>query len=99
MNDPNAPRVHVRRRRSTRRHRRNRLLRRMLLATVFVLGGIAGAALLPFDFSSYLRSSLILHPPAQWKSADVRRDLALAATLDTDSRELPAKPISLLSIR
>jgi hypothetical protein len=92
-NDPNAPRVHVRRRRPTRRHRRNLLLRRILFATVFVLGGIAGAALLPFDFSSYLRSSLISHPPAQWKSADVRRDLALAATLDTDSRELPAKPM------
>lgn len=92
MNDPNAPRVRVRRR-ASRRHRRNRLLRRILFASVFVLGGMAGAALLPFDFSSYLRSSLISHPPSQWKSADVRRDLALAATPDTDSRYLPAKPV------
>ena len=89
MNDPDTPRVRVRRR-PTRRHRRNRLFRRALLASVFVLGGIAGAALLPFDFGSYLRSSLISHPPTQWKSADVRRDLALAATLDADSRVLPA---------
>lgn len=90
MNDPNALRVRVRR--PSRRHRRNRLLRRILLASVFVLGGMAGAALLPFDFSSYLRSSLISHPPSQWKSTDVRRDLALAATLDGDSAYRPAKP-------
>ena len=92
MNDPKAPGVRVRRR-PTRRHRRSRLLRRTLLAAVFVLGGMAGAALLPFDFSSYLRSSLISHPPAQWKNADVRRDLALAATLEGDSPALPAKPV------
>jgi hypothetical protein len=91
VNDPNAPRVRVRR--PTRRHRRNRLLRRILFASVFVLGGMAGTALLPFDFSSYLRSSLISHPPSQWKSADVRRDLALAATLDGDSSYRPPKPL------
>jgi len=64
----------------------------MLLATVFVLGGMTGAALLPFDFSSYLRSSLYSHPPTQWNSADVRRDLALAATLDANSHTSPAQP-------
>jgi PEP-CTERM motif-containing protein len=92
VNDPKAPGVRIRRR-PTRRHRRNRLLRRILLASVFVLGGMAGAALLPFDFSSYLRSSLASHPPTQWNNADVRRDLALAATPEGDSRDLPAKPV------
>jgi len=52
VNDPNGPGVRVRRRR-TRRHRRNRLIRRSLLAVVFLLGGLTGAALLPIDFGSF----------------------------------------------
>jgi hypothetical protein len=45
----------------------------------FVLGGLLGAALLPFNFSSYLASSFRSHPASQWSNGDVRRDLALSA--------------------
>jgi PEP-CTERM motif len=61
----------------------------MVLAAVFVLGGIAGAALLPLDFGSYLSSSFSSRPAPEWKNGDVRRDLALAAA--QDSSDLPAK--------
>ena len=89
MNDPIG--VHVRMRRRTRRHRRNRLIRRGLLAAVFVLGGLAGAALLPFDFGSYLVSSFSSHPVSEWNSGDVRRDLALSAVADSDSSAAPSR--------
>jgi hypothetical protein len=94
VNDPNAPSVRVRRR-ASRRHRRNRSVRRILLAIVFVMGGMAGAALLPFDFSSYLRLSFVSNPATQWKSSDARRDLALAAALDAESRvpDKTARPV------
>lgn len=88
MNDPKGPRVRVRRR--TRRHRRNRLIRRSLLASVFVLGGMVGAALLPIDFGSFLASSFFSRPASQWSSSDVRRDLAQAASPAYD-RDLPSK--------
>ncbi len=91
MNDPKGPRVRVRRR--TRRHRRNRLIRRYLLASVFVLGGLTGAALLPIDFGSFLASSFASHPAPEWSSGDVRRDLALSAAAGADASELPAKDV------
>jgi PEP-CTERM motif len=91
VNDPNGPRVRVRRRRS-RRHQRNRLYRRVILCSVFLLGGLAGAALLPFDFASYLRSSLTSQPPAQWSNTDVHRDLAFMASPDSETQQRSAKP-------
>ncbi|MGC2197902.1 MAG: PEP-CTERM sorting domain-containing protein [Terriglobales bacterium] len=90
MNDPKGPRVRVRRR--TRRHRRNRLIRRSLLAAVFVLGGLTGAALLPIDFGSFLASSFSSHPAPEWSSGDVRHDLALSAAAGTDA-SAPAKDV------
>jgi len=96
VNDPNGPPVRVRRRRPTHRHRRNRFYRRTLLAAVFVLGGLAGAALLPFNFGSYLVSSFSSHPAPEWKNADVHRDLALSAAPESDSPNLPiakARPV------
>jgi len=90
LNDPNGRRVRVRRR--TRRHRRNRLIRRSFLAAVFVLGGLAGAALLPIDFGSYLASSFTSRPATQWGSGDVRRDLALSAAGAADASG-PAKEV------
>jgi PEP-CTERM motif len=88
LNDPN--RVVVRVRRRTRRHRRNRLIRRGILAAVFVLGGLAGAALLPFHFSSYLASSFSRRPAPQWTSSgDVHRDLAFSAMADPDASAAP----------
>jgi PEP-CTERM motif-containing protein len=89
LNDPNGRRVRVRRR--TRRHRRNRLIRRSLMATVFVLGGLVGAALLPIDFGSYLASSFTSRPATQWSSGDVRRDLALSASSAADSSKSQVK--------
>ena len=91
MNDPNGPRVRARRRRS-RRHRRNRLYRRVLLCSVFLLGGLAGAALLPFDFASYLRSSLASQPAAQWSHTNIHRDLAFMASPDSETQQKSAKP-------
>jgi len=96
VNDPSGPRIRVRRR--TRRHRRNRLIRRSLLAVVFILGGLAGAALLPIDFGSFLASSFSSHPAAEWREqGDVRRDLALsAAPSDVPSKEVrPVYPYSI----
>jgi hypothetical protein len=93
VNDPNGPLVRVRRRRRSHRHRRNRSYRRALMAAVFVLGGLAGAALLPFDFGSYLTSSFSSHPATQWKNADVHRDLALSAAPDSDSSDQRAANI------
>lgn len=93
MTDPNGLRVRVRRRRRTHRHRRNRLYRRLLFAIVFVLGGLAGAALLPFDFGSYLASSFSTHPATEWKQGDVRRELALAASADSDLAAAKARPV------
>ena len=91
MTDPNGPRVRVRRRtRRTRRHRRNRLFRRSLLAAIFVLGGLTGAALLPFNFGSFLASSFSSRPPVQWMESDVRRDLSLSAAATADSN-LPSR--------
>jgi PEP-CTERM motif len=87
VNDPN--RVVVRVRKRTRRHRRNRLIRRGVLAAAFVIGGLAGAALFPFDFSSYLSSSFSAHPASEWTSrGDVHRDLALSAA-DSDASAAP----------
>lgn len=98
MNDPATVPTRVRRR--TRRHRRNRLLRRILLAAAFVMGGLAGAALLPFDFGSYLASSFSSHPAQAWSISDVHRDLAFSAMGDSDasqpSRE--ARPVYPYSI-
>lgn len=85
MNDPSTVPTRVRRR--TRRHRRNRLLRRSLLAAVFVMGGLTGAALLPFDFGSYLASSFSSHPAQQWSNGDVHRDLALSAVGESDASQ------------
>ena len=90
MNDPSRVVVRVRRRR-TRRHRRNLLIRRGLLASVFVLGGLASAALLPFDFSSYLASSFSSHPAAEWIRGDVHRDLALSAAAGSDASATPSR--------
>jgi len=96
--DPKVVRVRVRRR--TRRHRRHRLIRRCLLATAFVLGGLTGAALLPIDVGSFLASSFSAHPPAQWTESDTRRDLSFSAALAADgkapSRE--ARPVYPYSI-
>ena len=78
-------------RRRTRRYRRNRRIRRYLVATAFVLGGLLGAALLPFNFSSYLASSFRSHPAAQWSNSDVRRDLALSAAADAEVSDGPSK--------
>ena len=99
MTDPNGPRVRVRRR--TRRHRRSRLIRRCLLAAIFVLGGLTGAALLPIDFTSFLASSFSSHPPVQWTESDVRRDLSFSAAATADptlpSRETrPVYPYSIV---
>jgi len=95
VNDPN--RVVVRVRKRTRRHRRNRLIRRGVLAAALVLGSVAGAALLPFDFSSYLISSFSTQPASEWTSrGDVHRDLALTAATDSDASASPdrkARPI------
>lgn len=93
MNDPNGRVVRVRRR--TRRHRRNRLIRRSLLATVFVLGGLVGAALLPIDFGSFLASSFSSRPATEWNNTDVRRDLAFSATpaADPDAPSKEARPV------
>jgi hypothetical protein len=91
LNDPNGPRVRARRRRS-RRHRRNRLYRRAILCSIFLLGGLAGAALLPFDFASYLRSSLASQPAAQWSNTNIHRDLAFMASPDSETRQKSAKP-------
>jgi hypothetical protein len=88
VTDPKGPRVRVRRR--TRRHRHNRLIRRCFLAAIFVLGGLTGAALLPFNFGSFLASSFSSHPPAQWTESDVRRDLSFSAAATADSA-LPSK--------
>jgi hypothetical protein len=88
LNDPS--RVVVRVRRRTRRHRRNRLIRRAFLAVVFVLGGLAGAALLPIDFSSYLTSSFSSRPAPEWVSGgDVQRDLALSAAASSEASAAP----------
>lgn len=98
MNDPNGLGVRVRRRR-TRRHRRNRVIRRSLLALVFLLGGLTGAALLPIDFSSFLASSFSSRPAPEWSnSGDVRRDLALsAAASDAPSKDnRPVYPYSIV---
>jgi hypothetical protein len=95
LNDPS--RVVVRVRRRTRRHRRNRLIRRVLFSAVFVFGGLAGAALLPIDFSSYLASSLSSRPAPEWTSGgDVHRDLALSAAATSDASGDPnrkARPV------
>jgi hypothetical protein len=88
VNDPKGPRVRVRRR--TRRHRRNRLIRRCLLASVFILGGMVGAALLPGDFGSFLASSFSSRPASEWSNSDVRRDLSLSAGTIYES-DLPSK--------
>jgi hypothetical protein len=87
-------------RRRTRKHRRNRLIRRGLLATAFVLGGLVGAALLPFDFGSFLASSFSSHPAAEWTNTDVRRDLAFSATpgADPDAPAKEARPVYPYSI-
>ena len=91
MNDPSRVVVRVRRRR-TRRHRRNLLIRRGLLAAFFVLGGLAGAALLPFNFSSYLASSFSSRPAPEWiRGGDVHRDLALSAAADSDASATPSR--------
>jgi hypothetical protein len=99
VTDPNVVRVRVRRR--TRRHRRHRFIRRCLLATVFVVGGLTGAALLPIDIASFLASSFSSHPPAQWTESDTRRDLAFSAAVTADasapSRETrPVYPYSIV---
>ena len=99
MNDPNVLRFRVRRR--TRRHRRNRLVRRWLLAAVFVLGGLTGAALLRVDLGSFLASSFSSRPPVQWTETDVRRDLsfnaATAAEANAASKEIrPVYPYSIV---
>jgi hypothetical protein len=62
-----------------------------LLAAVFVLGGLAGAALLPIDFGSFLASSFSSHPAQEWSSTDVRRDLALSAA--ADASDAPSKDV------
>jgi hypothetical protein len=99
VSDPEVVRIRVRRR--TRRHRRHRLIRRCLLAAVFVLGGLTGAALLPFDWGSFLASSFSSRPPAQWTESDTRRDLAFSAAITADanapSRESrPVYPYSIV---
>ncbi len=95
MNDPNVVRVRVRRR--TRGHRRHLLVRRSLLALAFVLGGLAGAALLPIDIGSFLASSFSSHPPAQCTEAETRRDLAFSAAANAASRDVrPVYPYSVV---
>jgi hypothetical protein len=98
VNDPNGRVVRVRRR--TRRHRRNRLIRRSVLAATFVLGGLVGAALLPFDFGSFLASSFSSRPAAEWNNTDVRRDLAFSATpaADSDAVSKESRPVYPYSI-
>ena len=66
----------------------------------FVLGGLVGAALLPFDFSSFLASSFKSHPAAEWTNSDVRRDLAFSATpgADPDGPSKEARPVYPYSI-
>jgi hypothetical protein len=59
-------------------------MRRYLLAAALVLVGLLGAALLPFNFSSYLASSFRSNPAPQWSNTDVRRDLALSAAAAAD---------------
>jgi PEP-CTERM motif len=90
VQDPTGPQVRVRRRRPTRRHLRNRLYRRVLLASVFILGGLSGAAVLPFNLSSYLLRSFLSHPAPEWKNGDIHRDLAFSAGPETNSPEAPA---------
>jgi len=83
----------------TRRHRRNRLIRRILVALVFILGGLTGAVLLPIDFSSFLASSFSTRSAAEWSDrGDVRRDLALsAAGSDSPSKDVrPVYPYSIV---
>lgn len=98
MNDPNVSRVRVRRR--TRRHRHNRLVRRCLLAAVFVLGGLTGAALLPVGLGSFLTSSFWSRPPVQWTESDVRRDLSFAAatTAEANAASKEIRPVYPYSI-
>jgi len=98
VNDPNGRVVRVRRR--TRKHRRNRLIRRGLLATAFVLGGLVGAEFLPIDFGSFLASSFSSHPAAEWNNTDVRRDLAFSAIpgADADAPSKEARPVYPYSI-
>ena len=89
MNDPNAERIFVRRRRRTRRHRRNRSIRRSLLVAALVGIGLGLAAgLLPEDFGTYLASYLpSKNPPV--RAIDIRRELANSAqSLD----EIPDPP-------
>jgi hypothetical protein len=89
-------------RRRTRQHRRNRLIRRAVLATALILGGLTGAAFLPVDFGSFLAASFSSRPPAEWNNnTDVRRDLAFSATPGADddrpSRETrPVYPYSIV---
>ena len=98
LNDPSGLRVRVRR--PTRRHRRNRMLRRVLLASVFVLGGLAGAALLPFDFGSYLSASLSSRLPEEWSRSQARYDAALSTGAESDQpaarQNRPVYPYSLV---
>jgi hypothetical protein len=65
------------------------------LATAFVLGGLVGAALLPFDFGSFLALSFSSRPAAEWNNTDVRRDLAFSATpaADPDRPSKEARPV------
>jgi hypothetical protein len=65
------------------------------LATAFVLGGLVGAALLPFDFGSFLASSFASRPATAWNNTDVRRDLAFSATpaADPDRPSQEARPV------
>jgi len=89
VNDPNAERVFVRRRRRTRRHRRNRSIRRSLLVAGLVGVGLGLAFwLLPDDFGTYLASFIpSKNPPV--RAVDIRRELANnAQSLD----ELPDPP-------
>jgi len=87
VNDPNEHLIRVRRRRRTHRHRRNRFIRRALLITVFLVGGMVGAALLPFDFGSFLATSFSSNPAPEWSNRDVRRDLALSANSAADATQ------------
>jgi hypothetical protein len=61
---------------------------------------MVGAALLPFDFGSFLASSFSSRPAAEWNSADVRRDLAFSATpgVDPGAPSKEARPVYPYSI-